>query len=75
MGKLSELLENTNDNIVKGWAFRTEDNGESFKLLELDVIETEDGTEDAWVATIHDMSSFLRFVEEQSIPPSKKVQK
>jgi hypothetical protein len=30
MSKLSDLLKDTNDNIVKGWAFRTEDDGESF---------------------------------------------
>lgn len=74
MSKLSDLLQDTNDNIIKGWAFRAEDGGESFKLLKLDAIESEDGTEDAWVATVYDMASFMEFMTgEAAASPSKEA--
>lgn len=67
MSKLEDLLKDTNDNVVKGWAFRVVgDPDEGFKLLKLGAIETEDGTEDEWVATIHSMDSFMQFITEEA---------
>lgn len=65
MSKLSKLLEDTNNNIVKGWAFRSSDNGETFELMKLDAIETEDGKGDAVVAVIYGMDDFMQFVAEE----------
>lgn len=65
MSKLQDLLEQTNEDVMKGWAFRTNDNGESFELLKLGAIETEDGTEDSLVATVYAMDDFLEFVAQE----------
>lgn len=72
MSNLSDLLKDTNDNIVKGYAFRTNDNGETFKLLKLDAITTEEGTEDELVATIYGMDSFMHFLAEECKSERKK---
>ena len=64
MSRLSDLLKDTNNNIVQGWAFRTEDNGESFKLLKLDAIETEDEKIDEHVATIYVIEDFMQFLKD-----------
>lgn len=65
MSKLSDLLKDTNDNIVKGWAFQL-DEDQNIRLLKLDAIETEeDGLIDEHVATIYVMEDFMKFLEEE----------
>lgn len=58
-----ELLKQANNQLPNGYKIVLAED-DSFKLLKIDEIETEDGTEDEWIATVYDMGSFTRFIAE-----------
>lgn len=64
--KLAQLLDETNGRLSKDWKFEYDSDTGDFKLLRLDVIQTDEGTENEWVATIHVMEDFWDFIDSEA---------
>lgn len=64
--ELLQLIDEDNSRLPEGWKFEYDAETEDIKLLKLGGIQTEDGSEDERVATIHVMEDFLAFIESEA---------
>lgn len=64
---MEEKLINEFGVMVPGYRLEKSDD-EGYKLLQIDGIETEDGREDVWIATVYEMDELLTLLNQQKRP-------
>jgi hypothetical protein len=62
MNNLESRLVNEFSDMFPGYSITPTDD-EGFKLVRYNAIETEDGKEGVWIATVYDMAELFMFLE------------